>query len=172
MFFPSTLFLYVLLLITHQSSSFYLKSLKSNNYNCNLPKVNAAMVDCEDGNFGLDVLQSSSPVLVDFHANWCGPCKLMAPIFKQLAEEFDDVKFVKVDTGFKNLNKFFNYQYNLNILSKDIHEDSIDQYNIQGLPMFALFVKGKVISSHSGAISKEPLREFVKSNLLKHSTKI
>ena len=37
--------------------------------------------------------------LVDFYANWCGPCKLTGPIFKQLAEDFEDVKFVKVDTG-------------------------------------------------------------------------
>ena len=46
----------------------------------------------------------------------------------------------------------------------DVHEETVDKYNIQGLPLFALFIDGKVVATHSGAISREPLREFVNKN--------
>lgn len=86
-----------------------------------------AAVDCAQGQFEATVVEpsSSTPVIVDFYADWCGPCKLVAPIFKQLAEEMPAVKFVKVDT--------------------DLHEDCAEKFNIQGLPLFGLFVKGKMV---------------------------
>jgi thioredoxin 1 len=89
------------------------------------------------------VLKSNVPVIVDFHANWCGPCKLMAPIFKDLADEYAEtnIKFVKLDT--------------------DDHEDTVDQYNIQGLPTFAVFKNGEIVATHSGAISRDPLKSFI-----------
>ena len=65
----------------------------------------------------------------------------MDPGFKLISDEYPDIKFVKVDT--------------------DIHESTVDQYNIQGLPLFAIFKDGKVIATHSGAMSKDPLRNFV-----------
>ena len=101
------------------------------------------MIELSDQSFDDLVLRSSVPVIVDFHANWCGPCKLMAPIFKELAEEYpeESIKFVKVDT--------------------DDHEDTVDKFNIQGLPMFVLIKDGKVLASHSGAISREPLKAFI-----------
>jgi thiol-disulfide isomerase/thioredoxin len=61
--------------------------------------LKGSMIELENGTFDSVVTNSKVPVLVDFMANWCGPCKLTAPIFKSLAEEFDDVKFVKIDTG-------------------------------------------------------------------------
>jgi thioredoxin 1 len=57
------------------------------------------MVECPEGEFDKYVTDSKGAVVVDFMANWCGPCKLMNPIFKSLAEEYDSVDFVKVDTG-------------------------------------------------------------------------
>ena len=60
--------------------------------------------------------------------DWCGPCKLVAPIFKALADELPQVKFVKVDT--------------------EVHEDSVDSFNIQGLPLFGIFVDGKMVRTY------------------------
>jgi thioredoxin 1 len=100
------------------------------------------MVDLEAGrSFDEEVVDSSVPVIVDFHADWCGPCKLMAPIFAELADDIKEVKFVKVNT--------------------DDHEEAVEKYNIQGLPLFAVFKDGKVVASYSGAISREPLRKFI-----------
>eukprot|EP00607_Mallomonas_marina_P000170 CAMPEP_0182427982 /NCGR_PEP_ID=MMETSP1167-20130531/20933_1 /TAXON_ID=2988 /ORGANISM="Mallomonas Sp, Strain CCMP3275" /LENGTH=142 /DNA_ID=CAMNT_0024610593 /DNA_START=125 /DNA_END=553 /DNA_ORIENTATION=- len=110
--------------------------------------LKAAMIECEPGSFDDVVINSKIPVVVDFYANWCGPCKLVAPIFNKLAEELPDgIQFVKVDT--------------------EKHEDTIEKYKLQGLPLFAVFVNGRIMLSHSGALSKEPLRTFIKTGLSK-----
>lgn len=72
------------------------------------------------------------------------PCCAQAPIFKQLSEELPAVKFVKVDT--------------------DVHEVLAERFNIQGLPLFGLFKDGQLVASHSGALSKDKLREFIEKN--------
>jgi thioredoxin 1 len=70
----------------------------------------------------------------------------MGPIFQQLADEYTDkVNFVKVDT--------------------DVHEDTVDTFSIQGLPLFGLFVKGKMVSAHSGALTRDALRDFINKGL-------
>ena len=105
-------------------------------------------VELLPGDFDKEVIANSKakPVIVDFMANWCGPCKLVAPIFKSLSEDFtDQVKFVKVDT--------------------DVHEETVDKYNIQGLPLFALFVDGKIKATHSGALTKDNLKAFITKNM-------
>lgn len=70
----------------------------------------------------------------------------MLPIFKALAEEYDEnvVKLVKVDT--------------------DIHEEAVERYNIQGVPMFGVFKNGELVTSYSGAMTKDKLREFINKN--------
>lgn len=70
----------------------------------------------------------------------------MLPIFKSLAEEYPEskVKLVKVDT--------------------DVHEEAVDQFNIQGVPLFGVFINGQMVASHSGAITRDKLKEFIDKN--------
>ena len=113
-----------------------------------------SMIECPVGEFQSQVIQSKVPVVVDFYANWCGPCKLVGPIFKQCADEFpaEKVKFVKVDT--------------------DLFPDLVDKYNMQGLPLFGLFINGEIVSSHSGAMNRESLKAFVNNGLKKENLMI
>lgn len=100
-----------------------------------ISKVNAA-------SFPGEVLQSAQPVLVDFTAVWCGPCKMLDPIVKQLAEEWDGkVKVVKVDV--------------------DDNQDLAMAYHIMGVPTLILFVKGQPAQRLSGYQPKAKiLRQF------------
>lgn len=77
------------------------------------------------------------------------PYKAVAPIFSSVSEEFSDseLKFVTVDT--------------------DVHEETVDRYNIQGLPLFAIFQRGDVIATHSGALPKVKMLDFVSKSLSK-----
>mmetsp|Transcript_18004 Transcript_18004/g.30273 ORF Transcript_18004/g.30273 Transcript_18004/m.30273 type:complete len:152 (+) Transcript_18004:138-593(+) len=99
-------------------------------------------VDCGEGEFDNLVANAKGPVVVDFYADWCGPCKLMKPIFTSLADDYpDEIPFVKVDT--------------------DVHDEMQMRYRLQGLPLFAVFVNGAIVSSHSGALPKLALKNFI-----------
>jgi len=89
-------------------------------------------------NFETEVLQADIPVFVDFQATWCGPCKMMAPIVDQLAEEFEGrVKVVKLDID-------------------ESHEVAA-QYKIKGVPTFILFNGGKSVHTWVGANSTKSI---------------
>ena len=141
--------IFIILQLVPSVHGFTNNHLKVNNkYRSNDMMKCKALIDLQTGEFENVVINSDKPVIVDFMANWCGPCKLVTPIFKKLADDFvDEVKFVKVDT--------------------DIHEETVDKYNIQGLPLFGIFINGEMVASHSGALSTEPLRDFIKKNIKK-----
>jgi len=98
--------------------------------------------------FQEEVVRSSQPVLVDFYADWCGPCKAIAPIVDQLSKEYDGrVQFVKVDT--------------------DMNQDLALQFGIMSIPTVMFFSKGKVedivVGAVPAAVLKTKLDSLVKT---------
>ncbi|MGD8956821.1 MAG: thioredoxin TrxA [Chromatiaceae bacterium] len=104
------------------------------------------IVHVTDDNFENEVLQSSAPVLVDYWAEWCGPCKMIAPVLDEIAGEYQGrVKIAK-----------------LNI---DDNPNTPPRYGIRGIPTLMLFKDGEVEATKVGAVSKSQLTAFIDSNL-------
>jgi thioredoxin 1 len=108
--------------------------------------VSEQIVHVTDDNFESEVLKSSQPVLVDYWAEWCGPCKMIAPVLADIAGEYDDkLKVVK-----------------LNI---DDNPSTPPKYGIRGIPTLMIFKDGEVEATKVGAVSKSQLTAFIDSNL-------
>ena len=104
------------------------------------------IVHVTDDDFESEVLRSSEPVLVDYWAEWCGPCKMIAPVLDEIAGEYEGrVKIAK-----------------LNI---DDNPNTPPRYGIRGIPTLMLFKDGEVEATKVGAVSKSQLTAFIDSNI-------
>ncbi|MEY6433098.1 thioredoxin TrxA [Thioalkalicoccus limnaeus] len=105
-----------------------------------------SIVHVTDDSFERDVLQSPEPVLVDYWADWCGPCKMIAPVLDEIANEYAGrIRVAK-----------------LNI---DENPNTPPRYGIRGIPTLMLFKDGEVEATKVGAVSKSQLTAFIDSNL-------
>jgi thioredoxin 1 len=99
-----------------------------------------------DSSFEQDVLKSDSPVLVDYWAEWCGPCKMIAPILDEVARDYGDkIRIMK--------------------LNVDENQAVPARYGIRGIPTLMLFHNGEVLETKVGALSKSQLTGFLDSHL-------
>jgi thioredoxin 1 len=108
--------------------------------------VSDSIVHVTDASFEAEVLKSVDPVLVDYWADWCGPCKMLAPVLDEIANEYaGKVKVAK-----------------LNI---DENQSTPPKYGIRGIPTLMLFKNGNMEAMKVGALSKSQLTAFIDSNI-------
>ena len=99
------------------------------------------IVELTNENFESEVLKSDIPVLVDFWAPWCGPCKMMSPVVDEVSEEIKNVKFCKLNT--------------------DESEEIAFRYKVMSIPTLMLFKNGEKVKQSVGAIPKDEVIKFV-----------
>jgi thioredoxin 1 len=104
-----------------------------------------AITDVTDANFQAEVLESTEPVLVDFWAPWCGPCRVIAPALEEIIEERDDLRIVK--------------------LNVDDNQQTAARYNVLSIPTLILFRNGEVAHQIIGALPKKRLVQEIEPAL-------
>ena len=108
--------------------------------------MNENITHTSDANFQDDVINSDTPVLVDYWAEWCGPCMMIAPKLDEVASEYTDrLKICKIDV--------------------DANQETPPKYGIRGIPTLMLFKNGEVEATKVGALSKSQLQAFLDSNI-------
>jgi thioredoxin 1 len=106
----------------------------------------SAPIKVSDASFQADVLNSKNPVVVDFWAEWCGPCRMIAPALEELAGEFEG----KVTVAKVNIDE------NPNIPTK---------YGVRGVPTLMIFHQGQVAATKVGALPKSKIKEWIESSI-------
>ena len=103
------------------------------------------LTNVTDNNFQAEVLESEKPVLVDFWAAWCGPCRVVAPVLEAIASERDDLRIVKLDV--------------------DANQQTAANYEVLSIPTMILFKNGQVAKKIIGAYPKKRLESELESEL-------
>jgi thioredoxin 1 len=106
-----------------------------------------ALIPIEGQHFKQDVLQAKQPVLVDFSASWCGPCKMLTPILEELQGEYKDITFYKMD------------------IDDQANREVVQEHSIMSVPTLILFKKGVAVGSILGLQSKEKIKAFLQEHL-------
>jgi thioredoxin 1 len=97
------------------------------------------------GNFD-KIINGDLPVLIDFHAEWCGPCKMLSPIIKEVAKEMrDSIRIIKIDV--------------------DKNQSLAARFKVQGVPTLALFKNGEIVWRQSGVLSKTQITHSIRQNI-------
>ncbi len=108
--------------------------------------MSANIINVTDSDFDEKVLKAEGPVLIDYWAEWCGPCKMIAPLINEVADEYEDkLTVVKMDI--------------------DANRKTPMEYAIRGIPTMMIFKDGQVQATKVGAVSKSMLTSFVEENL-------
>ncbi|WP_298773714.1 thioredoxin TrxA [uncultured Shewanella sp.] len=104
------------------------------------------IVHLSDDSFEADVIKSDLPVLVDFWAEWCGPCKMIAPILDDIAQE---------------------YEGKVAVTKLNVDQNSVTpaKYGVRGIPTLLLFKAGELVATKVGALSKTQLKEFIDAQI-------
>ena len=108
--------------------------------------MTTAISSTSDASFTTDVIEAKLPVLVDFWAPWCGPCKMLAPLLEELSTEYErKLAIVKLDT--------------------DANKQTPTKFTVRGIPTLIIFKDGQAVATHSGVMPKSELKAFIDSNI-------
>lgn len=99
-----------------------------------------------DNNFQREALESDIPVLVDFYADWCGPCKMMAPVVEELANEYEG-------------------KFKIGKLNVDDNPETAQKYRVMSIPTMIILKNGQPVETVVGAVPKKSLQEKIEANL-------
>ena len=108
--------------------------------------MNSKIKHVTDSTFKTEVLESTTPVLVDYWAEWCGPCKMIGPVLEESAHSYGDrLSIAKINV--------------------DENQSVPSRYQVRGIPTLMLFKHGEVVATKVGAVSKSQLAAFIDANL-------
>ena len=105
--------------------------------------VESKVITVTNETFKNEVLDSNQKVVIDFYADWCGPCKVFSPIFEKVSQELEDVKFVRVNV--------------------DEEPELANKYMAYSIPYIVVIENGKVVNSHTGLVDEEALKQLIKN---------